>query len=568
MAARALDIAAGVSQVTTSPVDTAYIDQKSTVNAGGSISVTATGADQTSPPIDPSGAFNPSTSVDTQTGTITFPVNLSDGTAIQYQADPNTNTPIGGLDSDQIEFTGLIFEPKTTGDQILFPDGREWSSFGFEPGVSFSLTDASNPKDDGTYTVAAVDINVLTLTASQVLGSATNQTAAFMLNRAYRVMNPALTASGLIFANATTGNTITRLSGSWITDGFVTGEEITISGSNNAGTYSVTGVTGSTLTVANPSNAAYTVWAEAGKLATSITVTSQGAFRFGETFDASMVNVANDTITFAQPDDLQTGDAVMIDDEGNPAVGNINPSQTYFVRTVDAYSIQLCATLDDALATPDQVSPFDYNSSNSSFVLPILYENTLNEAGPFPITYTAPSPTTFYVSDVNATYDDQGNQSSDPNTIYVNTGNLKEGATVTYNFTGGDSPITNFSQGEQFGVHIKSTNAKSGTLNIQLYALNDPHKTPINLTLSTTAADQDASMTFTVQGFGPLQAMESGQSYTLVNGDTYLAVARIQTTWTATTSKLKTPRRGRSSPVSTPTPRCGALRQPRCLPAA
>ena len=233
------------------------------------------------------------------------------------------------------------------------------------------------------------------------------------------------------------------------------------------------------------------------------------------------MNTASDTITFASPDDFQTGDAVQIDTEGNPAVGNIDPSQTYYVRTVDAYTIQLCASLGDALATPDEVSPGGYNGATSTFDIPEL---GVNQSAPIPVTYNAPSPTTFYASDVGVTFDDMGNQSSDPNSIYVTGTNFTEDETVTFSFSGQVSPIEGLTQGEQFGVHIASTDTKSETSNIQLYALNDPSKTPITLTLATNPPAEGATMTLVAQGFGPLVAHENGQLYTLVNGNTYLAV--------------------------------------------
>ena len=301
-------------------------------------------------------------------------------------------------------------------------------------------------------------------------------------------------------------------------DGFVQGEQITISGSNNQGTYTVGGVTDSTLTLVNVNNAP---WAETGTLANIVTITSQGAFRFGETFDASQVNTANDTITFASPDDFQTGDPVRIDDEGNPVVGNLDPSQTYYVRKIDDNTIQLTATLGDALATPNEVSPSEYNSSNSSFDLPSL---GINQSMPIPVTYHAPTPTTLLASNVNVTFDDTGKESTDSNTIYVAGTNLTDLETVTFSFTGQVSPLVGLSQGEQFTVHIASTDTKSGASNIQLYALNGPSKTPITLTLSTDPAAQGATMTLVAKGFGPLVAQENGHSFTLVDGNTYLAV--------------------------------------------
>ena len=127
------------------------------------------------------------------------------------------------------------------------------------------------------------------------------------------------------------------------------------------------------------------------------------------------------------------------------------------------------------------------------------------------------------------TYDNMGTQSNNPDMIYVNGNDLTDYETVTFSFTGQVSPIEGLTQGEQFGVLIASTETKPKTSppqiyaqNIQLYALNDPSMTPIKLTTDPTA--QGSTMTLVAQGFGPLVAHENGQLYTLVNGNTYLAV--------------------------------------------
>ena len=185
-------------------------------------------------------------------------MDLSDGSQVQYQADPTTNIPIGGLNSDQMPLT-VAFEPRGEGDAILLYNGQEWTTYGFEPGLVFTVTDPTDTKDDGTFTVASVSQNVLTLTVSNVLDSASLQTANFTLNRVYRIMNPSLTVSGLNFANSASGNTITRTSGSWVKDGFVAGEQITISGTNDRGTYTTKGVTDSTLTLVNVNDFPWTV---------------------------------------------------------------------------------------------------------------------------------------------------------------------------------------------------------------------------------------------------------------------------------------------------------------------
>lgn len=114
----------------------------------------------------------------------------------------------------------------------------------------------------------------------------------------------------------------------------------------------------------------------AGTLTNSVTVTSQGNFRLGTTFDASQVNTANDTITFASPDDFQTGDAIQIDPQGNPIVGGLQPGMTYYVRTINDTTIQLTATLAAALAQSDEVTPSDYDSTTGDLYLPNLVNSS------------------------------------------------------------------------------------------------------------------------------------------------------------------------------------------------
>ena len=363
-----VDIAAGVSQVTTSPVVKGFIDQGSQVTAGGDISVTAAG-DQVPPPSTTAGTFNPSQTVDTQTSTIAYPTDLGDGTEVQYQAG-NTDTPIGGLDSSQLTLNVNVSSQGSGNYKIVRTDGNSWASDGFTPGATFDLTYTNNSTDEGLFTVTSVSGDNLYVTGSS-LTTGSNQGAIFTLSRVYLIMNPSYTSTGLTFANASTGNTITRTAGSWVTDGFVAGETIAVTGSNDAGTYTVQAVTDSTLTLVQS-----TPWALAGTLTNSVTVTSQGNFRLGTTFDASQVNTANDTITFASPDDFQTGDAIQIDPQGNPIVGALQPGMTYYVRTINDTTIQLTATLAAALAQSDEVTPSDYDSTTGDLYLPNLVNSS------------------------------------------------------------------------------------------------------------------------------------------------------------------------------------------------
>ena len=75
------------------------------------------------------------------------------------------------------------------------------------------------------------------------------------------------------------------------------------------------------------------------------------------------MNTANDTITFASPDDFQTGDADPDRHPGQPDRRRPSALPTYYVRTINDTTIQLTASLAAALAQPDEVTPSDYDST-------------------------------------------------------------------------------------------------------------------------------------------------------------------------------------------------------------
>ena len=279
-----VDIDAGVAQVTTSPVVKGFIDQGAQITAGGDINIASAG-DQVPPPVSSGSTFNPSQSVNTQSDTIAFPTDLGDGTEVQYQAG-NTSTPVGGLDSAVLTLNVNVTSQGSGNYQIVRTDGDSWAAAGYTPGAVFNITYPSDTSFDGGFTVTSVSGNTM-IVAGANLNTGSNQSDTFTLSRGYRIMNPSYTATGLTFGNSPSGNTITRTAGSWVADGFVAGETIAVSGSNNAGTYTGQRVTDSTLTLVNDQNAS---WAEPGHADnTSVTVTSEGNFRFGETFDASQV---------------------------------------------------------------------------------------------------------------------------------------------------------------------------------------------------------------------------------------------------------------------------------------
>ena len=120
-----------------------------------------------------------------------------------------------------------------SGDMIVRSSGN-WASDGFVNGESIQITGAFS----GTFTIGSASLNGTTLTLSTAtpLPQATSVTATFTFTRAANT-------------NAGSHDTIVRSSGSWTSDGFVTGQVITVTGAN-AGTYTLTGVTATDLQIA------------------------------------------------------------------------------------------------------------------------------------------------------------------------------------------------------------------------------------------------------------------------------------------------------------------------------
>ncbi len=116
-------------------------------------------------------------------------------------------------------------------------DSGSWVTDGFRAGQKITIEGSVG--NDGTYTIAEVTASTLTLAQDAVL---TNET----LTRHVMSGSPVLTFAD----NGAAADTITRDSGSWLTDGFEAGQTIYVQGSDgNDGTYTIAEVTDSTLTL-------------------------------------------------------------------------------------------------------------------------------------------------------------------------------------------------------------------------------------------------------------------------------------------------------------------------------
>ncbi len=118
-----------------------------------------------------------------------------------------------------------------SGDQIIRSSGS-WVDNGFIAGEQINISGAFS----GTFTIQTVSALTLTLTATNTIP-------------ATRVVNGSFTFTRAANTNAGQHDTIVRSSGSWTSEGFATGQSITVTGAN-AGTYTLTGVTATELQIA------------------------------------------------------------------------------------------------------------------------------------------------------------------------------------------------------------------------------------------------------------------------------------------------------------------------------
>ena len=179
---------------------------------------------------------------------------------VWYGGDPHTITlhnfgpkPMPHVEGDSVSlsenaagYTGTITLPNATGTFSTTPTSitratGSWVTDGFVVGQQIVLTGA--PGFAGTFKVTGVTATALTV--SGLNGS----TLGTLSGVAGTVIANGMVSSATGTFN-TTPTTITRGTGSWITDGFVVGQQLTLTGVPSfAGTFTVTGVTALVLTV-------------------------------------------------------------------------------------------------------------------------------------------------------------------------------------------------------------------------------------------------------------------------------------------------------------------------------
>ncbi len=162
--------------------------------------------------------------------------------------DSNLEVDIAAM-SSLVSMTGL-HQPRVTfadngaAADTITRDVGSWADDGFEAGQQIEVSGATVNR--GVYTVEGVTDAALTLAVGDELVNEANLQGLSIAERRARLTEPATT--NLTFAAA--DDSITRDVGSWLDDGFVAGQRITISGtSGNDGTYTVASVTAATLSL-------------------------------------------------------------------------------------------------------------------------------------------------------------------------------------------------------------------------------------------------------------------------------------------------------------------------------
>ena len=254
----------------------------------------------------------------------------ADGKTVYLSEDIELDaTAVAGVSVRAAEDTTTeLGDPSLTfsGSTIVRSDGR-WADDGFASGQVIEVTGTDD--NDGYYTIGSVSGDTLTLVES--LANETDVSGAEI--SAFTLAASALSDGQELDFDAT-GGTITRAVGSWVADGFEVDDEITISGAgSNNGTYTVSGVTATSLSLEESLNDADNV--------TGAAITATGAaLSDGQAldFDDTIVRAVGSWIT----DGYEADQLIYVSGAGSN-------SGYYLVESVTATTLILAA--ETAIAT-------------------------------------------------------------------------------------------------------------------------------------------------------------------------------------------------------------------------
>jgi hypothetical protein len=281
-----VSIAAISVTATASGTDNAYLDAGATVGTpaqpDGSLSVTATGTDQSTAIVDLGGGG----------------IFAGHGATATATTDPTINAYLGNLASgSSVDMTGDISVLAT-------------SNIG-----GAALTKGAS---GGIVNVGESDATVnLTPTMNSYIGPNSTVVAGGKITvESVHGTQPAPVSDGTFTQSQISNNEITFT----LPDGLVTGNIVTYAQNGNPGIGALS------------DGRVYQVIAVPG---------SNNTLKLGSSFDAAKVNTVDDTIVFTSDHDLETGDLVIYENNGGRSIGGLTPGQLYKVLVIDAKTIKL-----------------------------------------------------------------------------------------------------------------------------------------------------------------------------------------------------------------------------------
>ena len=330
-----------------------------------------TGHTLTPVPATPSFTIDPSdvsfTPVDNQIGFATDPgfytgegvvYNTDGGTAIGTSTGPLTDgTTYYVISLDTVtkdnDPTFTIAAPGGSSspypnDPTITRSAGNWVADGFEPGQTIEISDATNPGNDGTFTVDAISSdgtilyvvpnpNVTIVPESDssslnvIISDPTQIELADSADDANNDVPMTLTSggSGSFTLPEPPSDVTAFISNSSVTS--QNGRVIVLSGFNNPTTQS-----------------------DPGPLAQSTVAVNQ-------------VTTSSDTIQFAKPDSLTTGQEVVYHDGGGTPIGGLQDGHTYYVIVAGPNTIKLASTYAGAVSgTPATVGVQSVSTSTAT----------------------------------------------------------------------------------------------------------------------------------------------------------------------------------------------------------
>ena len=310
--------------------------------------------------------FDADAAVSTTANTLTFasPDGLSTGDLVTYE-NPTNNSDIGGLSSGS-DYYVLVANPTTIQLIPASPITFTTASSGTQ---SLYVLSSSNPAlatgtmlsfDGATGVDTTANAITYTLPSSATSGLKTGDEIVYVNTTGNNDIS-GLTSGQTYTVLAVSGNSV-QLTQTFATDpGWETGDEVEYLGNGN-GTSDVTGLNvgqdyyvvekapGVLQLSAAPRSTVTLSAASTGTQKLIVVSSASSALPTGSSlsFDSSAgVSPLANTIAFAAPDGLVTGDELEYENNGNSSIGGLISGQDYYVVTVDPSTIELDDIADD-----------------------------------------------------------------------------------------------------------------------------------------------------------------------------------------------------------------------------